>query len=69
MPDGLFVPGMAEEADCHILLNLHNILANQKNGRQSVKEFLEYIPSERFTINLSPCRIDQLSWQKDLEIY
>lgn len=47
MPDGLFVRSVAEEADCHILLDLHNILTNQRNGRQSVKEFLDLIPYER----------------------
>ena len=47
IPDGLFVRKVAEEADCHILLDLHNLLANQRNGRQSVKEFLEQIPFER----------------------
>ena len=47
MPDGLFVSKVAKEADCHILLDLHNILTNQRNGRQSVKEFLEYLPYER----------------------
>jgi uncharacterized protein (UPF0276 family) len=47
MPDGLFVRKVAEEADCHILLDLHNILTNQRNGRQSVKDFLEFIPFER----------------------
>ena len=47
MPDGLFVRKVAEQADCHILLDLHNILANQRNGRQRVKDFLEYLPFER----------------------
>jgi hypothetical protein len=47
IPDGLFVHDVAEQADCHILLDLHNILVNQRNGRQSVKEFLEYLPYER----------------------
>jgi uncharacterized protein (UPF0276 family) len=47
MPDGLFVNRIAQAADCHILLDLHNILTNQRNGRQSVKEFLEYLDYER----------------------
>jgi hypothetical protein len=47
IPDGLFVRNVAEEADCYILIDLHNILANQRNGRQSVKEFLDYLPYER----------------------
>ncbi|WP_295673417.1 DUF692 family multinuclear iron-containing protein, partial [uncultured Mucilaginibacter sp.] len=47
IPDGLFVRKVAEEADCHILLDLHNILVNQRNGRQSVREFLKCLPYER----------------------
>ncbi len=47
MPDGLFAARVAEEADCYILLDLHNILANQRNGRQSVKEFMDDLPYER----------------------
>jgi uncharacterized protein (UPF0276 family) len=47
IPDGLFVSSVAEEADCYILLDLHNILANQRNGRQSVKDFLKSLPYER----------------------
>jgi len=47
MPDGLFVNRIAEETDSYILLDLHNILVNQRNGRQSVKEFLEYLDYER----------------------
>ena len=45
--DGLFARSVAEEADCHILLDLHNILTNQRNGRQSVKDFLAELPLER----------------------
>jgi len=47
IPDGLFTARIAEEADCNILLDLHNILANQRNGRQSVKDFLASLPFER----------------------
>ena len=47
MPDGLFVNRVAEKADCHILLDLHNLLVNQRNGRQTVKEFLSYLDYER----------------------
>ncbi|MEO6980859.1 MAG: DUF692 family multinuclear iron-containing protein, partial [Mucilaginibacter sp.] len=45
--DGLFVNRVAEEADCHILLDLHNLLVNQRNGRQTVKEFLSHLDYER----------------------
>lgn len=47
MDDGRFVAAVVEEADCGILLDLHNLWANQRNGRQSVDEFLARIPLER----------------------
>lgn len=47
IPDGQFVAEIAEQADCNILLDLHNIFANEKNGRQSVKEFINQLPLER----------------------
>jgi uncharacterized protein (UPF0276 family) len=47
LPDGEFVARVAEAADCGILLDLHNIWANQKNGRQSVDEFLGQLPLDR----------------------
>jgi uncharacterized protein (UPF0276 family) len=45
--DGLFVRRVAEQADCNILLDLHNVLANQRNGRQHVKDFFDELPHER----------------------
>jgi uncharacterized protein (UPF0276 family) len=47
IPDGEFVARIAEAADCGILLDLHNIWANQRNGRQSVEEFLSQLPLDR----------------------
>ncbi len=47
MSDGSFVAEIAERADCGILLDLHNIWANEKNGRQQVREFLSEIPLDR----------------------
>jgi uncharacterized protein (UPF0276 family) len=47
LTDGQFVAQVAERADCGILLDLHNIWANQRNGRQPVAEFLAEIPVER----------------------
>ncbi|MEO1289265.1 MAG: DUF692 family multinuclear iron-containing protein [Chloroflexota bacterium] len=47
LPDGYFVQRVVTEANCGILLDLHNILANQINGRQSVDDFLAMIPKER----------------------
>jgi uncharacterized protein (UPF0276 family) len=47
MPDGAFAAAVAEAADCGILLDLHNLLCNERNGRQSVAEFCQSIPLER----------------------
>jgi uncharacterized protein (UPF0276 family) len=46
-PDGEYVAAVVEAADCGILLDLHNVLCNARNGRQSVSEFCESIPLER----------------------
>jgi uncharacterized protein (UPF0276 family) len=46
-PDGVFVAAVAESADCGILLDLHNVLCNARNGRQSVAGFCDAIPLER----------------------
>jgi uncharacterized protein len=45
--DGEFVAAVATTADCGILLDLHNIWTNERNGRQSINEFLAQIPLER----------------------
>jgi uncharacterized protein len=45
--DGEFMAAVATGADCGILLDLHNIWTNQRNGRQSVTEFLAQLPLER----------------------
>jgi uncharacterized protein len=45
--DGEFVAAIAEAADCGILLDLHNIWCNQRNGRQSIPEFIAQLPLER----------------------
>jgi uncharacterized protein (UPF0276 family) len=47
LTDGEYVAAIAEEADCGILLDLHNIWTNQRNGRQSVADFLACLPLER----------------------
>jgi uncharacterized protein (UPF0276 family) len=47
MSDGAFVAAVAEAADCAILLDLHNLWANERNGRQRVAEFLDELPLER----------------------
>ena len=47
IPDGRFIATIAERADCAILLDLHNLISNQRNGRQSVEELLGELPLER----------------------
>jgi uncharacterized protein (UPF0276 family) len=47
LSDGAFIRGVAERGDCGILLDLHNLLANERNGRQPVAEVLGELPLER----------------------
>ena len=47
IPDGRFVAEVAEAADCGILLDLHNLYCNQRNGRASIEAFLDQIPLDR----------------------
>ena len=47
LSDGAFVAAVAERADCGILLDLHNLWANELNGRQTVKELVAELPLER----------------------
>lgn len=47
LPDGAFVAGVAMAADCGILLDLHNVWTNERNGRQAVDDFVAQIPLER----------------------
>jgi len=45
--DGRFVREVAEQADCAIVLDLHNAWANARNGRQPLDAFLDELPLER----------------------
>jgi uncharacterized protein len=47
LPDGEFVARVVDAADCGILLDLHNVWTNERNGRQSMAEYVEQIPVER----------------------
>jgi len=47
MRDGAFFAEVARRADCGVLLDLHNIWANARNGRQSVDALLADLPLER----------------------
>jgi uncharacterized protein (UPF0276 family) len=47
MPDGAFVAEVARQAGCGILLDLHNIYVNERNGRQPAREFVAQLPLDR----------------------
>ena len=47
MSDGMFFASVADSADCGILLDLHNLWTNERNGRQRVLEVVDEIPRER----------------------
>ena len=47
MPDGEFYAAVAEEADCGLLLDLHNLWSNERNGRERVSKTLNALPLER----------------------
>jgi uncharacterized protein (UPF0276 family) len=47
LSDGAFVAAVAGRADCGILLDLHNLWVNERNGRQPVDEFLAELPLDR----------------------
>jgi uncharacterized protein (UPF0276 family) len=43
LSDGEFVNAVAEASNAHILLDIHNILTNARNGRQNVADFMARI--------------------------
>jgi uncharacterized protein len=47
LSDGAFIAAVAERSDCAILLDLHNLLANERNGREPVSDVLSELPLER----------------------
>jgi uncharacterized protein len=47
MTDGSFFAAVAETADCGILLDLHNLWCNEKNGRSSVRQVIAELPRDR----------------------
>ena len=47
LPDGEFVARVAEAADCGILLDLHNVWTNHRNGRQPLGEYIDQLPLEQ----------------------
>lgn len=46
IPDGIFMSELCKATGCGILLDVHNLFANQLNGRQSIESFLSEIPLE-----------------------
>lgn len=47
LSDGEFIARIITEADCGLLLDIHNLYANELNGRQSIAEFMKQVPLER----------------------
>lgn len=47
MPDGEFFAAVAEAGDCGILLDLANLMANERNGRAKIGDVLRSLPLER----------------------
>jgi uncharacterized protein (UPF0276 family) len=47
LSDGAYVAAVVEEARCGILLDLHNVWTNERNGRQSVRDFVAELPLDR----------------------
>lgn len=47
LADGDFFAAVAGSADCGLLLDLHNLWANQRNGRQPVLEVIGQLPLDR----------------------
>lgn len=47
IPDGEFLRAVCTEADCGILLDLHNVWCNERNGRAAVADVVGRLPLER----------------------
>jgi len=47
LPDGEYVARVADAADCGIVLDLHSVWANDRNGRQPLGDYLDQLPLER----------------------
>lgn len=47
LTEGEFVGAVARRAGCGILLDLHNLWVNERNGRQRIVDFLADIPLDR----------------------
>lgn len=49
LSDGAFLAAVSERSDCGLLLDLHNALANEQNGRQPVVDLIDELPLDRVT--------------------
>jgi uncharacterized protein (UPF0276 family) len=47
LSDGAFAAAVADRGDCGVLLDLHNLLANERNGREPARDVLAELPLER----------------------
>src|SRR5262249_47348682 len=47
LADGDFFGLIAEQANCGILLDLHNLWVNERNGRQRVVDVIDALPLDR----------------------
>ncbi|QIL20842.1 DUF692 domain-containing protein [Thermomonas sp. HDW16] len=47
LSDGDFITQVVQAADCGLLLDLHNLWVNEKNGRQPAREVLAQLPLDR----------------------
>jgi len=47
LSDGAFFGAVADAADCGLLVDLHNLWTNERNGRQTVLDAMAEIPAER----------------------
>jgi uncharacterized protein len=47
LSDGAVLAAVSERSDCGLLLDLHNALANERNGRQPVADLIDELPLDR----------------------
>lgn len=47
LDDGIFFRTVADVADCGIVLDLHNLWCNERNGRATVDQVIDELPLER----------------------
>lgn len=47
LSDGAFLAEIIERAECGLLLDLHNVWCNERNGRQLVLDLLDELPLDR----------------------